>query len=63
MSGPRTLTGKQRYWQAVRKARLQTAREIRLLGFNTQATMDRERDNIIAELERLQRALDHAGAT
>jgi hypothetical protein len=66
-SGMIPLTGKQRYWQAVRKARIEAARDMRkfLAGKVTSTgrpTMDRERDYIIAEIERLQARLEAMNA-
>lgn len=61
----RPLTGRQRYWQAIRKARIAAARDWREFDAGRRedhggATMDRERNALIAEFDRLQRALDEA---
>lgn len=65
MSDLRHLTGKQRYWQVVRRARMAAARDWRAFVAGQRPDhglpgMARERDALIAEFDRMQRALDEA---
>lgn len=65
MTELRRLTGKQRYWQIVKKARIAAARDWRdfMAGKRDDhggAGIDRERNALIAEFDRLQRAIDEA---
>lgn len=65
MSELRRLTGKQRYWQIVRKVRIAAARDWRDFEAGKRqdhggATMERERQALMAEFDRMQRALDEA---
>lgn len=65
MSELRRLTGRQRYWQIARKVRIAAARDWRAYEAGDRddhggATMDREREALMAEFDRMQRALDEA---